>query len=150
MHSVQHNANLMKRAVHFLWASVAATLAAMALLTVTMPLTLFATTGSVTGEGFWPSLGAMVVMLPFVVLIGGVIALPTAALAGGAILWAEKRRATPFAARTWTITGLAAGLLVSLIVGTNDPVSARLVHIPWFASAGAMGAWVFARVWRQG
>jgi hypothetical protein len=140
----------MKRALHFLWSSLAATLAAMAFLTLTMPLTLLATTGSVTGEGFWPSLGAMVVMLPFVIVIGGAIGLPMAAAAGGAMLWAEKSRGAPFTPRIWIIAGLGAGLLVSAFVGTNDPDFARLVHIPWFASAGAMGAWVFAKVWRRG
>jgi hypothetical protein len=140
----------MKTALHFLWASFAATLCAMALLTLTMPLTLLGTTGTVTGEGFWPTLGAMVVMLPFVIVIGGTVALPVAALAGGAMLWGEKRRGTPFSERAWVFAGLAAGLLVSAIVGTNDADLARLVHIPWFASAGAIGAWMFARVWRRG
>lgn len=140
----------MKITRRFLWASLAATLAAMALLTVTLPLTLWATTGTVTGEGFWPSLGSMVVLLPFVTLIGGMIALPLSMLAGGAMLWGEKKRGTPFTTRSWTLAGLAAGMLVSAFVGTNDSDTARLVHVPWFASAGAFGAWVFARVWRRG
>ncbi len=139
----------MKTALHLLWASLAATLAAMALLTVTMPLTLLATSGSVSGDGFWPSLGAMAVMLPFVIVIGGTVALPMAALAGGAMLWGEKTRGSLFTTRAWIIAGLAAGLLVSALVGTNDPDLARLVHIPWLACAGALGAWVFVRVWRR-
>jgi hypothetical protein len=139
----------MKNALHFIWATLAATLSAMALLTLTMPLTLWAINGTVTGEGFWASLGAIVVMLPFVVVIGGIIAVPMAALAGGAMLWWEKRRAAPFTPLGWIIAGLAAGLLTSTFVGTNDSDLARLVHIPWFACAGAMGAWMFARVWRR-
>jgi hypothetical protein len=139
----------MKPSLRFLRASLAATLSAMALLTLTSPLTLLATTGSVFEGGFWPSLGAVVVMLPFVTIIGGTIALPMAALAGGAMLWGEKTRGAPFTTRAWIIAGLAAGLLVSAFVGTNDTDFTRLVHIPWFASAGAMGAWVFARTWRR-
>jgi hypothetical protein len=140
----------MKTALHFLWASLAATLAAMALLTITMPLTLLANTGSVTGEGFWPSLLATVAMLPFVTVIGGMVALPMAALAGGAMLWGENVRGAPFSTRVWIIAGIAAGLLTSTFVGTNDTDAARLIHIPWFACGGAMGAWMFARVWRRG
>jgi hypothetical protein len=140
----------MKTTLRFLWASLAATLAAMAWLTLTMPLTLLANTGSVPGEGFLPSLIMTFAMLPFVTVIGGTIALPMAAAAGGAMLWGEKRRGAPFAIRTWIIAGLAAGLLVSAIVGTNDTDFARMVHVPWFASAGAIGAWMFARVWRRG
>lgn len=139
----------MKTALPFLKACFAATLAAMAFLTLTMPLTLWAISGTFTGEGFWPSFGAMVLMMPFVIFIGGTIALPLAALAGGAMLWGENRRGAPFATRTWIIAGLAVGLLVSALVGTNDSDLARLVHIPWFVSASAIGAWVFERVWRR-
>jgi hypothetical protein len=141
---------MMKSAPRFLWASLAATLAAMVLLTLTMPLTLWATTGAVTGEGFGPSLFAIVAMLPFVVVIGGIIALPMAMIAGGAMLWWEGRRGALFSKSSWILAGLGAGLLTSAFVGTNDSDFARLVHIPWFACGGAMGAWMFARVWRRG
>jgi hypothetical protein len=139
----------LRPAGHFLLASLAATVSAMGMLTLTMPLQLIATTGSVTGEGFWPTVAAMIVMLPFVIVIGGTIALPTTALAGGAMLWWEKKCGTRFPARAWIIAGLAAGMLVSAFVGTNDSDAARLANIPWFACAGALGAWVFARVWRR-
>jgi hypothetical protein len=141
---------VMKNVPHFIRACLAATVFAMTLLTLTMPLTMWAISGTVTGEGFWPSFGAIVLMMPFVIVIGGIIALPLAALVGGAMLWWEARRGRLFSTSSWILAGLGAGLLTSAFVGTNDSDFARLVHIPWLASAGAMGAWVFARVWRRG
>ncbi len=137
----------MKPIPRFLWANLAATLSSMALLTLTLPLYLLAATGTVTGEGVGPSLIGLLAMLPFVTVIGGMIALPAAALAGGAMLWWQKRRGTPFSPRAWIIAGAAAGLFVSFFVGTNDADWARMITAPWFALAGALGAWVFARVW---
>jgi hypothetical protein len=126
---------------------LAATLSSMALMALTTPVFLLATTGTVTGEGIGPTMGAMVVMLPIEVVVGGTIALPVAALAGGAMLLWQRKRGTPFSARAWIVAGLLAGLLVSRFVGTNDADLARLVTAPWFACLGALGAWVFARVW---
>jgi hypothetical protein len=137
----------MQPALRFLWASLAATLAAMALLTLTLPLYLLAATGTVTGAGVGPSLIGVVAMLPFVTVIGGMIALPAAALAGGAMLWWQKQRGAPLTPSRWIMAGAAAGLFVSFFVGTNDADWARMITAPWFALAGALGAWVFARVW---
>jgi hypothetical protein len=137
----------MKNSIRFFWASLAATVSSMTLLTLTMPLFLWAATGTVTGEGVGPSLVGVFAMLPFVTFIGGMIALPAAALAGGAMLWWQKRRGAPFTPRAWIIAGTAAGMFVSLFVGTNDSDWARMITAPWFALAGAFGAWVFAWVW---
>jgi hypothetical protein len=140
----------MKTALHFLWSSIAATLSAMALLGLTLPLATYLITGTITGEGFWLSLVAMVVLLPMYAIIGGTVALPMAMVAGGAMLWGEKMRGRSFAPRTWIIAGLAAGVLVSLFVGTNDTDLMRLAAFPCLTSAAALGAWAFMRAWRRG
>jgi hypothetical protein len=139
----------MKIAFRLLKSGIAATLAAMLLLGLTIPITLYAATGTVTGEGFWPTVGAMIFMLPFVAIIGGTVALPLAIILGGSMLWWENKRGVPFTNRAWIIAGLAAGLLVSSFVGTNDDNLSRLIHIPWFTAASILGAWVFARTWRR-
>jgi hypothetical protein len=139
----------MKIALRLLKSSIAATLAAMLLLGLTIPITIYAATGTVTGEGFWPTVGAMIVMLPFVAVIGGMIALPLAIISGGAMLWWENKRGVPFTNRAWIIAGMVAGLLVSAFVGTNDDNLSRLIHTPWFIAASILGAWVFARTWRR-
>jgi hypothetical protein len=68
--------------------------------------------------------------MPFVTVIGGMIALPVAALAGGGMLRWQKKRGTALRQRAWIIAGLAAGLLVSNFVGTNDSDWARMVTAP--------------------
>jgi uncharacterized membrane protein len=140
----------MKFTFLFVWASVAATLAAMTLLGLTLPLALYVTTGTITGEGFWPTLIAIIFLLPMYIIIGGSVALPTAMVAGGAMLWGEKRRGVPFRPRVWIITGAAAGVLVSVFVGVNDSSLSRLAAFPCLTSAAALGAWVFALVWQRG
>jgi hypothetical protein len=140
----------MKTPLRFLWASLAATLAAMALLGLTLPLATYPITGTITGEGFWLSLITMIVLLPMYALIGGTVALPAAMIAGGAMIWGEARRGALFSPRTWIIAGVVAGVVVSLFVGTNDTDASRLAAFPCLTSAAALGAWVFMRVWRRG
>jgi hypothetical protein len=132
----------------FLWASIAATLAAMLLLGIGIQVTVLATTGSLTGEGFWPSLGAMVITSGFVILIGGIIALPTAMVAGGAMLWIERVRGKPLELRIWGAVGLVIGLLVMSFSGAIN-TRTLLFHVPWYLCAAAVGALVFAVVWRR-
>jgi hypothetical protein len=139
----------MKTIFQFLWASFASAVAAMVLLGLGIQLTVIATTGSLTGEGFWPSLGAMVVTTGFVIVFGGIIALPAAMVAGGAMLWAEHARGKPLALSIWVLVGLVIGLLVVVFVGATD-TRTLLLHAPWHLSASALGAWVFAREWRRG
>jgi hypothetical protein len=122
----------------------------MAVLTLTMPIYLLATTGTVTGDDAPTTLGALAMMLPFVILIGGSIALPAAALAGSAMVFWQKQRGAPVTLRTWIFAGLASGILASLFFGTHDPRAARLIAAIWFACAGAVGAWVFRRMMKHG
>jgi hypothetical protein len=140
----------MKTAFHFLWASLASTLSAMILLGVTLPIAIYLATGTITGEGFGPTLIAEIAILPLVVIIGGTVALPMSMMMGAAMLWAEKRSGKLFTLGSWIIAGLAAGLLAATIVGVNDDGLFRILSIPCLAASGALGAWVFARVWRRG
>lgn len=137
---------MIKATLHFLWACFAAALCAMTVLTLTMPLFLIATTGGATGEGLWPTIFGTIAMLPFVIVIGGMVALPIAAVLGGMVLWLEWKLAARFAPHVWIIVGLAAGVIVSIFVGTNEPLGGRLLTALWFASCSATGAFIFARI----
>jgi hypothetical protein len=140
----------MRSALRFVLASIASALSVMVVLTLTMPIYLLATTGTVTGEGAPITLGALAFVLPFVIIIGGSIALPAAALAGSAMIFWQEQRGAPLTLCAWTFVGLASGILASLFFGTHDPVAARLIAAIWFACAGAAGAWVFRRMMKHG
>lgn len=138
---------MMKPVFRFLGASLAAALSALLALTLVMPLYLLVGDGAALGSEPGITAVAAWMMLPFVLLIGGPIALPLAAVAGGAMLWWQYRRGSAVSGRGWIIAGLGAGTLVALFMSHGGSVPVALANALWFASAGAVGAWVFRRVW---
>ncbi len=139
--------NIMNPLFRFLLACLGSSLSALLLMTLTIPIYLLAVGESQLG-GFNMMLVSSLMLLPFVLAFGGVIALPAAAVAGGAMLWWQKRRGLPVAVHIWMIAGTAAGVLVSIVIGSDDPLMARMATTIWFAAAGTMGAWVFQRIMR--
>jgi hypothetical protein len=139
----------MKEVLRYLLASFTAALAAMVVLALILPLyVLVAAPGSVSGsESLGELLLGSLVLAGFVIVIGGMIALPAALLAGGALLLWQRHRGAALGLRIWLYAGLAVGAAVSLTLGANDPPQARLAAALWFAASGATGAWVFRRVW---
>lgn len=135
----------------FMLASLASAVSALLLLAITMPLVISANANLVGQEIIGATLVGILAVIPFVLIFGGIIALPVAALAGGLMLGVQKKRGIPLTQSVWLAAGAICGLIVSLFLGGYDPFVQRLVTAVWLAACGALGAWVFQRVmqlWR--
>jgi len=139
----------MQTTFRFVLASLVSALSALLMIALTIPLFVSLSSGELANHGFGSILRGALAMVPAVVLVGGIVALLIATLAGGAMLLWHKQRDEPLPMRQWLQAGTGAGLCVAFFVGSNDPASVRLVTALWFAAAGALAAWSFARVRRE-
>lgn len=128
----------------FAIASLASALAALVLLGLLLPIYVAASSGVAPSSEEWL---ASLFLLPFVIFVGGMFALPAAAVAGGLVLLWQRLRAACLPLWGWLIAGAATGAVMSVFFGQNDDLPARLAAAVWFCCAGAMGAWAFRRVW---
>lgn len=93
------------------------------------------------------SLGTALALLPLVLVLGGIVALPVAAIAGGALIALENGRARPLSLAAWLSSGLAVGLAIALLLSDNTDANGRIVTAIWFSACGTLAAWAFRLVW---
>jgi hypothetical protein len=137
----------MHPALRFLLACLASALAA--LLVVDLGWVLIEMFSGESRTSLAEALGASIMLLPWVLLIGGIVALPLAAIAGGAMLAFENGRGQPLPLGGWLGAGLAAGLMIVLLFGGTEMTSDRIFVAVWFGTSGMLGAWAFRAVWHR-
>jgi hypothetical protein len=141
---------------HFLKSWLIANLASLVAASLTFPLVMVALGHDMLNAEGLPANGAetlwaILLLLPFEILIGSVIALPSVLLMGICMRFLIDRFACLNRARWWGCAGLLFALPATLVVGSVYPVFPdRIVLTIWLGFAGSVGGTVlYFRMRRQ-
>lgn len=141
-----------RQVTRFLIASLLSAVAAVVVATLTLSLASLFGSEAINMAQHEQGLGemalAMLALLPFAILIGGVIAWPTALVMGGAMVWLIAHR--PQLDRSWVWAAAAAlGSIpaMALVGGAYAIYPDRIVLWIWLVLSAIVGALVFRWHW---